>query len=32
VDHFAIIMSMATPGAPIVQAIRRQMGLIGQPA
>jgi arylformamidase len=32
VDHFAIIMSMAAPGAPIVQAIRRQMGLIGQPA
>jgi arylformamidase len=32
VDHFAIIMSMAEPGAPIVQALRRQMGLAGQPA
>ena len=32
VDHFAIIMSMAEPGAPIVQAIRRQMGLTGPSA
>ena len=32
VDHFAIIMSMAEPGTPIVQAICRQMGLAGQPA
>jgi arylformamidase len=32
VDHFAIIMSLAEPGAPLVQAIGRQMGLAGQPA
>jgi len=32
VDHFAIIMSMAEPGAPIVEAICRQMGLAGRPA
>jgi arylformamidase len=31
VDHFAIIMSMAEPGAPLVQAICRQMGLAGGP-
>ena len=27
VDHFAIVMSMAEPDAPLVQAICRQMGL-----
>ena len=32
VDHFAIIMSMAEPEAPIVSAIRAQMGLTGPPA
>ena len=32
VDHFAIVMSMAGPGPPIVQTICRQMGLAGQPA
>jgi arylformamidase len=32
VDHFAIIMSMAEPGTPIVQTICRQMGLAAQPA
>ena len=32
VDHFAIIMSMAEPEAPIVRAIRAQMGLTGPPA
>ena len=32
VDHFAIIMSMALSDAPIVRAIRAQMGLSGPPA
>jgi arylformamidase len=32
VDHFAIIMGMAEPEAPIVRAIRAQMGLTGPPA
>jgi len=32
VDHFAIVMSMAAPGAPVVQAICCQMGLARQPA
>ena len=31
VDHFGIIMSMAEPDAPLVQAIARQMGLDGPP-
>ncbi len=31
-DHFAIVMSLADPGAPVVQAIRRQMGLEAAPA
>jgi arylformamidase len=31
VDHFGIIMSMAEPDAPLVQAIARQMGLRGAP-
>ena len=30
-DHFAIVMTLAEPGAPIVQAIGRQLGL-GAPA
>jgi arylformamidase len=31
VDHFGIIMSMAEPDAPLVQAITRQMGLGAAP-
>lgn len=32
VDHFGIVMAMAEPGAPTVQAIARQMGLAAAPA
>ena len=32
VDHFAIVMSMAEPDAPLVRAIARQMALGAAPA